>query len=327
MEDHKVDRVEPEYTMQVVVARTGVPADTIRSWERRHSFPRPGRDGFNQRVYSESDIDAILGLNELRALGWSIPKAINKLGSLNNPPWVDVPAVSPSRPGRAREPSPSRSRILGSLGELADLLDAFEGEGARRILDEALTGNTAEDVCFSLLLPLSTRPTESGTIPPFRTGFVRQMLFSLYNASAPDWGRATILLAGAPGTRSESHLLCHAICASRAGYRTVLLGTDVALNHVEQALETIQPRAVMLTADSANSAWTLARWCHRMVRERPIEGWNGARLFSGPIFLTNPAFAVDIDAMQIPDLPDEARVALERSLADANHSLRIVRKP
>lgn len=327
MENHKVGRVEPEYTMQAVVARTGVPADTIRSWERRHRFPQPGRDGSNQRVYAESDIQAILRLNQLRALGWSISNAIDQLRLLDIPPSTDSPASSISTADQDRGPSSSRSRTLQTSDELARMLDAFDGEAVRRSLNDALTFISVEDVCFSVLLPLATQAELDRTVSPYRSGFVRQILYSFYNQSSPDSGRATIMLAGVPGTHEESHLLCHAICASRAGYRTVLLGIDVALNQVEKGLKTIRPQAVMMTADSEDSAWTLTRWWHYMDRERPIKDWDGALLFSGSIFVEHPALANDTDAMYIPDRPDDARSVLEHALATADPPLRIVREP
>lgn len=326
MEDHKEGRVEPEYTMQVVVTRTGVPADTIRSWERRHGFPRPRRDGTNQRVYAESDIHAIRMLSELRALGWSMPEAILHLKSPTIAAPTKTHAVLPSARGRTQLPPPRRSSMPRSSDELATLLDDFEGETVGRFLTDTLALSSVEDVCFGLLLPLATQAGAEGQIHPFRTSFVRRLFFTLYNASSPDSGRSTILLVGVPGTRNESHLLCHAICISRAGYRTVLLGTNVPLNHAEHAIETIRPQAVMMAADTENSAWTLARWSHRLNVERPIDGWHGALLFSGPIFSTKPDLASDVVAAQVPDHPDEARAVLERVLGNPNPSLHIVRE-
>lgn len=326
MEDHKEGRVEPEYTMQVVVTRTGVPADTIRSWERRHGFPRPRRDGTNQRVYAESDIQAIRRLSELRALGWSMPEAILHLKSPTIAAPTKTHAVLPSARGRTQLPPPRRSSMLRSSDELATLLDDFEGETVGRFLTDTLALSSVEDVCFGLLLPLATQAGAEGQIHPFRTSFVRRLFFTLYNASSPDSGRSTILLVGVPGARNESHLLCHAICFSRAGYRTVLLGTDVALNHAEHAIETTRPQAVMMAADTENSAWTLARWSHRLNVERPIDGWHGALLFCGPIFSTKPDLASDVVAAPVPDHPDEARAVLERVLGNPNPSLHIVRE-
>lgn len=322
-----MDRVEPEYTMQAVVDRTGVPADTIRSWERRHGFPRPGRDRTNQRVYVEADIQAILRLAERRAAGWSIRQAITHLQTMENQPRRVADTVSSSNGLTPEPPPPPRPLARHASQQVADLLDAYQDAKAKRFLSDALAFGSVEDLLFSLLLPLATATAGAADVPPFRAGFIRQALFSLYDASAPVSGRATMLFAGVPGTRGENHLLCHAILASRAGYQTLFLGPDVALNDAEAALATTQPQAVMMTADSESSAWTLARWCHRLRHERPIAGWSGALLFSGPVFAAVPGLIEDVDATYIPDDPIAARDTLDRSLANQQPSLHLMREP
>lgn len=321
-----MDRVEPEYTMQAVVDRTGVPADTIRSWERRHGFPRPGRDRTNQRVYVEADIQAILRLAERRAAGWSIRQAIDQLEGMEHQPGGDSDGASSSNDKRP-ERAIARTWAPPAREELADLLDTYQAAKAKRFLSDALAFGSVEDLLFSLLLPLATATAGAADVPPFRAGFIRQALFSLYDASAPVSGRATMLFAGMPGTRGENHLLCHAVLASRAGYQTLFLGPDVALNDAEAALATTRPQAVMMTADSESSAWTLARWCHRLRHERPIAGWSGALLFSGPVFAAVPGLIEDVDATYIPDDPIAARDTVDRSLANQQPALHLMREP
>lgn len=325
MEHNRDHRVEPEYTMQAVVSRTGVPADTIRSWERRHGFPRPGRDGTNHRVYSEADIQAILQLTELKASGLAMPQAIARLrhpdqASRRN----DEPAVPAFVPQNASFPSLAAGATGRTGDDLATLLDAYDGAAARCLLDDMLTVRSVEDILFSLLLPLHDSHTNRDADHAFRAGFIRQLLFSLYNASAPDTGRVTIVLAGVPGTKSESHLLCHAIALSRAGYRTLFMGVDVALHHVEAALERIRPHAVLMSADTEGSAWTLARWCDRLDRERPIPGWDGVLLFAGPVFTARPGLANDVAATRVPEDPAGGRAVVESTLGNPPGSLRVL---
>ncbi len=104
-----------------------------------------------------------------------------------------------------------------------------------------------------------------------------------------------------------------------------MLGTDVALNETESAIVTTRPQAVMMTADTENSAWTLARWFHRLTAERPIEGWNGALLFSGSIFRKRPQLAEDVAGAQVQDDPDGAKVVFERAVG--NPSPHLLREP
>lgn len=72
-------RTEPDYTMGVLAEETGVPPDTLRSWERRHGFPAPTRSESNYRLYSERDIVAVTWLREQTDRGQGISEAISML--------------------------------------------------------------------------------------------------------------------------------------------------------------------------------------------------------------------------------------------------------
>lgn len=54
------DATEPVYNVKAMVQRTGIPADTVRAWERRYGVPRPHRTPGGQRAYSERDIATIV---------------------------------------------------------------------------------------------------------------------------------------------------------------------------------------------------------------------------------------------------------------------------
>ena len=44
------------YRIQTVSQMTGIPAATLRAWERRYGFPEPERTQSSYRLYSEQDI-------------------------------------------------------------------------------------------------------------------------------------------------------------------------------------------------------------------------------------------------------------------------------
>src|SRR5215210_5794011 len=69
----------PLYNTAAVVQRTGVPATTIRAWERRYGYPKPSRDVGGQRLYSERDIEALLWLADQTAQGVAISRAVEIL--------------------------------------------------------------------------------------------------------------------------------------------------------------------------------------------------------------------------------------------------------
>ena len=66
----------PLYNTKAVVQQTGIPAPTLRAWERRYTFLLPGRAHNSYRRYSERDIAMIRWLKERVDAGMSISQAI-----------------------------------------------------------------------------------------------------------------------------------------------------------------------------------------------------------------------------------------------------------
>ena len=66
----------PLYNTKAVVQQTGIPAPTLRAWERRYTFLLPGRADNSYRRYSERDIAVIRWLKERVDSGMSISQAI-----------------------------------------------------------------------------------------------------------------------------------------------------------------------------------------------------------------------------------------------------------
>jgi len=66
----------PLYNTKAVVQQTGIPAPTLRAWERRYTFLLPGRADNSYRRYSERDIVVIRWLKERVDSGMSISQAI-----------------------------------------------------------------------------------------------------------------------------------------------------------------------------------------------------------------------------------------------------------
>jgi DNA-binding transcriptional MerR regulator len=60
------------YSISVVAQKAGVPADTIRQWERRGLLPRAERiegTGRSDRIYSRQDLESIVRFARARRKG------------------------------------------------------------------------------------------------------------------------------------------------------------------------------------------------------------------------------------------------------------------
>jgi MerR family transcriptional regulator, light-induced transcriptional regulator len=85
----------PRYRIQAVARRTGVPAATLRAWERRYGIPRPERTGADYRTYSEGDVALVEELRRLCDSGLSPSDAANVL---RKEPSVDADRESNVQP-------------------------------------------------------------------------------------------------------------------------------------------------------------------------------------------------------------------------------------
>jgi DNA-binding transcriptional MerR regulator len=68
-------------TIREVVARTGVPAATLRVWETRHGFRAPARLASGHRRYTPADCEAIERVVAERAHGLSLRASIARVAS------------------------------------------------------------------------------------------------------------------------------------------------------------------------------------------------------------------------------------------------------
>src|SRR5690606_17590983 len=57
-------------SIRVVVNRTGIPADTLRMWERRYGFPKPSRRAGGSRLYTEEDVVRLKLVSQALAAGF-----------------------------------------------------------------------------------------------------------------------------------------------------------------------------------------------------------------------------------------------------------------
>ncbi len=110
----------PVFNTKAVVQQTGVPAPTLRAWERRYTLLSPERANNTYRLYSERDIMMIHWLKERIDHGMSISQAIalfrhmqeeqQQIGATKKKadfPPIDPP-TTPSASPQTEEPAPEK---------------------------------------------------------------------------------------------------------------------------------------------------------------------------------------------------------------------------
>lgn len=266
---------EPIYNIKAVVQKTGIPADTVRAWERRYGVPHPQRTDTGRRLYSEHDIAAIRWLRERTAAGMTISQAIQQLRSLGD----DVFAAAPPE----RDHGPRHPAALA--GELLRAFLAFDEPAANKVIEEAFALYRVEEVCLQLFSPVLVEIGErwhrrEATVAQehFASHLVQRRLTSLFQAYIPASGRATIVTACAPEEQHELGILMLSVFLVRRAYQVVYLGANVPIADLLQTVERLQPALVCLSASNGRTAQTLiatVNALNTLPAPRPLVAFGG----------------------------------------------------
>ncbi len=96
------ERSGPSMTIGAVSRATGVPTNTLRTWERRYGFPKPGRSTGGQRLYSPDVVPRLRLVARALALGHR-PGQIMRLSEGELLALIDPQHDSAPDPGQATD--------------------------------------------------------------------------------------------------------------------------------------------------------------------------------------------------------------------------------
>jgi DNA-binding transcriptional MerR regulator len=328
----------PLFNTKAVVRQTGVPAPTLRAWERRYGVLSPQRGENDYRLYSERDIAIVRWLREEVESGLTISQAIALLRSLAPPP-AELQGHAVSEPPQAQPPEapaaaipgeqaseylpPLRNgHLLASMGE--HLLTSFiqlDEPTAQYILGQAFARFPLEQVTTNLIEPVLRRVGEywaagqiSITIEHFVTATLRAQLEALYRAERVPTSGPMVLVGCAPGEYHELGALVLALLLRRhyPGLRTLFLGQNVEPVHLIEAVQTLRPAAVCLSITLAERQSDLADLTQRLLAlpavQRPALVCGGQGL--EPEKLPKEASTLYLKQEALDALPQIAQICL-----------------
>ncbi|MBV9546719.1 MAG: B12-binding domain-containing protein [Chloroflexi bacterium] len=283
----------PLYNTAAVVQRTGVPATTIRAWERRYGYPLPRRDTGGQRLYSEREIEGIRWLADQTAHGVAISRAVAMLRGGH--------AV----PGRSEAAATQAPRSFASVrSDMLNALLALELDRAEAVLAEAFALYSVEDVCLNVFEPLLVEVGDrwnAGELSiaeeHYITGFVRARLFALLDAyQRAGAAGPLVLLACAPEEWHELGILLVSVFLARRGAAARYLGPNLPLDALKSLVEQHHPAVVALSAQSRETARKL-REAAPLLAEGPPP--HPQLVFGGQAFNNDPALREGMQATYV----------------------------
>ena len=285
--------------MKAVTQRTGIPAPTLRAWERRYKALAPSRSSGNYRLYSERDLALLMWLHRQIEAGLSISRAVVLLERL-----IAADAAEPAaRPVMLDKEQLENLPALSAA--LHGALTATDERAAGAVLAEAFALYALEDVCEGIIAPALVRIGEDWhagligiAVEHFGTAYLLGRLLSLFNAQPVGDGRL-VLVGCAPGERHEIGALMLALMLRRGGANVRYLGADVPVDAWARAIRELSPRVVAISAMTPEAAERLdalsgqAGMAH-LVLGGAAYGQTGAQLPVAPAELGPPSLRASV---------------------------------
>jgi DNA-binding transcriptional MerR regulator len=239
------------YSIGLASRKSGVPAETIRIWERRYGIPDPQRTPGGHRKYSDDDVELLRALKTLTDGG----VRIGGLAAQTREAILEAAKLQQTRVG---EPARAAEEDFDYAALIADVIEAARRRDARaaaEALDRPLLHRHARDVILGLYLPALHEVGElwhAGELDVASEHFIEKEITGRIHSvrvNRPDSeGGATALLACVPEERHEAALLAAAVLLEMRGFDVTYLGADLPTEELVRAVRALRPRFVVLAS-------------------------------------------------------------------------------
>ena len=208
------------YTVKRAAELTGLPADTLRMWERRYAIVEPARSEGGYRLYDDAALRRLSAMRSLVDSGWTAREAARRVLA-DEARGVDA---APTPPADAR----------GDVGALARIAREYDGPALDAVLDEGFAVGTFEQAVDSWLMPAlgalgAAWRDGSVTVAGehFVSGAVTRRLAASFDAAGRSATGPCVVVGLARGSRHELGVLAFATALRRCGLDVVYVGGDL----------------------------------------------------------------------------------------------------
>lgn len=235
--------------------RVGVSPELLRAWERRYGLLQPIRSEGGFRLYTSEDADRVSRMKHALDEGLSAAEAARR-------------ALAEARPAEGVLDD-ARERLLAAAR-------AYDEPAVHSLLDQALSGFALETVLRELVLPVLRTiggEWERGALEVGQEHFVSNLVRERLLALARLWGRGggpLAILACAPGERHDIGLIAFGLVLRSHGWRILFLGADTPLATLGRAVETTNPRLVVVASMDETLLEAAGRDLRRLARSAPL---------------------------------------------------------
>ncbi len=290
MENHDRQHVAEVYTIGQVADLTGVPENTIRSWERRFGLPTPGRTTGKQRRYAPSDIELIQSIQTARDAGRTMDQAIADATSAKRihppTPLKVIAAAVGSPPANHVDAGPASTHA--SVRRLAGELARLNLPAANRMLSDAMLALPVEAVVRLMLLEASRSLRAMcirGEVEPITLlvarDWIDRKIMAAYETSNPDSGDPHALVLDLDDGRAPSMAFAYGIALSRGGFQTTTASLGPAPSTARDLVVSLRPDCVVMHASTEDGHGARSGVANLIDNERDDADWTGLLVHTG----------------------------------------------
>jgi methanogenic corrinoid protein MtbC1 len=238
---------------------TGIPVETLRTWESRYGFPMPERKPSGHRLYPASSVARLRRIAEALARG-------HRAGQVVAVSEKDLSRLIDLTPDAAPPAGPAPTIAGGEGADLLGLVERFDAERLTRVL----LGDWARLSPFEFLearvVPLLRAvgsAWEAGRLEIRHEHFASERIGDLLRTlRLPFEERARgplVVMATLPGESHGLGLQMAALVLARAGCRLLYLGTEVPPAEMLQLTRDLPARALALSVSLASQGPGMAK--------------------------------------------------------------------
>jgi MerR family transcriptional regulator, light-induced transcriptional regulator len=247
----KATKLEPRHPIRVVSARTGLPQDVIRIWERRYKCVCPPRGTTGRRLYTDEDVERLRLLKQAVCAGRRISDVadleMERLRALvsedNSQGAADAALTSAADSGKPR----------ARLDEAIDALENLDRYRLHRVLSDASVEMSGPEFRQQLIVPLLStigQRWQEGSLRIVHEHLATTIIRTFFSAPrnpalAP---RAPRIIVTTPaGQYHELGALMACAVAEEMGWDVVYLGAALPAEEIAAAVKQIGAKAVALS--------------------------------------------------------------------------------
>jgi DNA-binding transcriptional MerR regulator/methylmalonyl-CoA mutase cobalamin-binding subunit len=280
----KDDELSPGlFPIRTVSELTGVNSITLRAWENRYGLIEPIRKASGHRLYTQEHIDLINRVVGLLDRGMRIGQVKAEV--------LSGTAESDSESSAVDERQNNWRRYINSM--IAGII-RFDEQVLERTYAEVLSHYPVRLVTEKLLSPVLKELGErwisgKGSVAEehFFAFYLRNKLGARFHHRSQNQTGPRLLMACLPGDMHEIGLLLFALDASDNDFKTILLGANMPLTELPDAIKKTGSDALVLSGTIEPGSVVITEHLPRLVEELDV-----------PVFLGGNVVASNFDELK-----------------------------